>query len=90
MSIPFGRETGIRTNKKGLTIKTEIGLSEIGLEQRLARKICNYVDHIDKITSSIVNIEHKSSITEKTLKRKKTRNKTQSGNVEHESSTKVT
>ena len=90
MSIPFGRETGIRTNKIGLTIKTETGLSEIGLEQLLARKFCNYVDHIDKITSSIVNIEQKSSITEKTLKRKKTRNKKQIGNVEHESSTKVT
>ena len=42
----------------------EIGLIEIGLKQLLARKICNYVDQSDKITTcSIVNIEHKSSTT---------------------------
>ena len=61
------RETGIRTNEIGLMIKTEtglmeIGLIEIGLKQLLARKICNYVDRIDRImTCSIVNMEHKSS-----------------------------
>ena len=39
----------------------EIGLFEIGLTQLLARKICNYVDQIDKIMiCSIVNMEHKS------------------------------
>ena len=48
----------------------EIGLIEIGLKQLLAREICNYVDQIqcqiDKImTSSIVNIEHKSSTIKK-------------------------
>ena len=44
----------------------EIGLIEIGLKQLLARKICNYVDQIDKNTRcSIVNIEHKSSATRK-------------------------
>ena len=36
---------------------------EIGLKQLLARKICNYVDQTEKITCSIVNIEHKSSTT---------------------------
>ena len=42
----------------------EIGLIEIGLKQLLARKICNYVDQIDKITTcSIVNIRHKSGTT---------------------------
>ena len=69
----------------------EIGLIEIGLKQLLARKICNYVDQTDKITTcSIVNIEHKSSTTKKTQKRIKTWYKMQIGNVEHESSTKVT
>ena len=44
----------------------EIGLIEIGLKQLLARKICNYVDQIDKITTcSIVNIRHKSGTTKK-------------------------
>ena len=44
----------------------EIGLIEIGLKELLARKICKYVDQIDKITTcSIVNIEHKSSTTKK-------------------------
>ena len=38
-----------------------IGLIEIGLEQLLARKSCNYADPIDKITCAIVNIEHKSN-----------------------------
>ena len=37
----------------------EIGLIEIGLKQLLARKICKYVDQIDKITCSVVNIEQK-------------------------------
>ena len=42
----------------------DIGLIEIGLKQLLARKTCNYVDQIDKITTwSIINIEHKSSTT---------------------------
>ena len=42
----------------------ETGLIEIGLKQLLARKICNYVDQIDKITTcSIVNIQHKSGTT---------------------------
>ena len=42
----------------------EIGLIEIGLKQLLARKICNYVDQIDKITTcSIANIQHKKGTT---------------------------
>ena len=42
----------------------EIGLIEKRLTQLLARKICNYEDQIDKITTcSIVNIEHKTSTT---------------------------
>ena len=44
----------------------EIGLIEIGLTQLLARKICNYEDQIDKITTcSIVNIQHKNGTTKK-------------------------
>ena len=44
----------------------EIGLIEIGLKQLLARKICNYVDQINKITTcSIVNSQHKSGTTKK-------------------------
>ena len=44
----------------------EIGLIEIGLKQLLARKNCNYVNQIDKITTcSIVNIQHKSGTTKK-------------------------
>ena len=44
----------------------EIGLIEIGLKQLLARKICNYVDRIDKITTcSIVNIQHKKRYNKK-------------------------
>ena len=44
----------------------EIGLIEIGLKQLLARKICNYVDQINKITTcSNVNIQHKSGTTKK-------------------------
>ena len=51
----------------------EIGLIEIGLKQLLARKICNYVDQTDKITTcSIVNIEHKSSTTKKNAEADKT------------------
>ena len=69
----------------------EIGLIGIGLKQLLARKICNYLDQIDKITTcSIVNIEHESSTTKKTLKLIKTYYKMQIGNVQHESSIKVT
>ena len=81
-------ETGFRTNEKGLIIKTEIGLMEIGLieiglKQLLARKICNYVDQIDKITTcSIVNIRHKSGTTKNA---EADENKIQIGNVEHES-----
>ena len=42
----------------------EKGLIEIGLTHFLARKICYYVDQIDKITTcSTVNMEHKSSTT---------------------------
>ena len=62
----------------------EIGLIGIGLKQLLARKICNYVDQIDKITCSIVNIRHKSGTTKKTQKRIKTWYKIQIGNVEYE------
>ena len=37
----------------------EMGLNERGLQQLLARKICNYLNQNDKITTcSIVNIEH--------------------------------
>ena len=51
----------------------EIGLIEIRLKQFLARKICNYVDQIDKITiCSIVNTQHESGTTKKTQKRIKT------------------
>ena len=47
----------------------EIGLIEIGLKQLLARKICNYVDRIDKITTcSIVNTNIKK-YNKKTQKR---------------------
>ena len=42
----------------------ELGLIEVGLKQLLARKICNYVDQIDKIMK-IVDIEHKRSTTKK-------------------------
>ena len=56
----------------------EIGLIEIGLTLLLARKICNYVDPIDKITTcSIVNIEHKSSTTKNA---KADKNKVQNAN----------
>ena len=69
----------------------EIGLIEIGLKQLLAGKNYNYVDQIDKITcSNVKNIEHKSSTTKKTQKLIKTWYKLQIGNVELESSTKVT
>ena len=50
----------------------EIGLIEIGLKQLLARKICNYVDRIDKITTcSIVNtnikkVQQKNAEADKT------------------------
>ena len=69
----------------------EIGLIEIGLKQLLARKICNYVDRIDKITTcSIVNIQHKKGTTKKTQKRIKTWSKIQTLWKYNESSTKVT
>ena len=69
----------------------EIRTNEIGLKQLLARKMCNYADQIDKITTCpIVNIKHENRTTKKTQKRIKTRYKMQSGNVELESSTKVT
>ena len=42
----------------------ELGLIEVGLKQLLARKICNYVNQIDKIMK-IVDIEHKRSTTKK-------------------------
>ena len=45
----------------------DLGLIETGLKQLLTRKICNYVDQIDKIKKcSIVNIDHKSSTTKNT------------------------
>ena len=56
----------------------ENGQNETVLKH-LARKICNYADQIDKITTcSIVNIEHKSSTTKKNAEADK--NKVQNAN----------